>query len=314
MLALGLMLMLGIQQNNPGGVISVWITRFLGSLIEAFPFLLMGCFVSGIIDAFIRIEDIHKIVPKNPIFASIGGIFLGFLFPVCEYGVVLVVRRLYKKGLPVSVGVAFLLAAPVMNPIVLASTFIAFGFGPILIGRFLITAFIALSVSLIFNLTNPAETLLTLVEEDSDNTDPAARPAFKAGMHQALATAIQDFFEMGRYLVIGCMLAATMQSFVNQQVLFNSGQGSVISVLMMQVLAFVVSICSTTDAFLALTFANTFAPGAILAFLNFGSMVDIKSSLMFMGVFKKRSVFYLILLPFLMNLLIGSLINLLPGY
>ncbi|MEZ4584219.1 MAG: permease [Caldilineaceae bacterium] len=36
--------------------------------------------------------------------------------PVCECGVVPVARRLYEKGLPTSIGVAFLLAAPVINP------------------------------------------------------------------------------------------------------------------------------------------------------------------------------------------------------
>jgi uncharacterized membrane protein YraQ (UPF0718 family) len=76
------------------------------------------------------------------------------------------------------------------------------------------------------------------------------------------------------------------------------------------VLAFVLSVCSTVDSFLALAFAGTFTTGSILAFLIFGPMVDIKSTMMFLGVFKRRTVFYLVLLPFLMTLLIGVWINL----
>jgi hypothetical protein len=68
--------------------------------------------------------------------------------------------------------------------------------------------------------------------------------------------------------------------------------------------------CSTVDAFLALAFTGTFTGGAILAFLTFGPMVDIKSTLMFLGVFKRRVVAYLILLPMLMTLLIGIWTNL----
>ncbi|MFQ3660536.1 MAG: permease, partial [Anaerolineae bacterium] len=72
--------------------------------------------------------------------------------------------------------------------------------------------------------------------------------------------------------------------------------------------------CSTVDSFLALAFVNTFTTGAIIAFLSFGPMVDVKSALMFLGVFTRRTVFYLILLPFVFNLLAGVVINLMLGY
>jgi uncharacterized membrane protein YraQ (UPF0718 family) len=106
------------------------------------------------------------------------------------------------------------------------------------------------------------------------------------------------------------MLAAGMQTLVPQSALLAIGQGPVISVLAMQVLAFVLSVCSTVDAFLALAFAGTFTTGSVLAFLVFGPMVDIKSSLMFLGVFQRRIVVYLIALPMLLALLMGVWWNL----
>jgi uncharacterized membrane protein YraQ (UPF0718 family) len=119
-----------------------------------------------------------------------------------------------------------------------------------------------------------------------------------------------EFFEMGRYLIIGSLLAATMQTLVSQDVLLALGRGPIISVITMQLLAFVLSVCSTVDAFLALAFAGTFTTGSILAFLTFGPMVDIKSTLMFLGVFRRKIVFYLIALPFLLTLLFGVWLNL----
>jgi uncharacterized membrane protein YraQ (UPF0718 family) len=101
------------------------------------------------------------------------------------------------------------------------------------------------------------------------------------------------------------MLAATMQTIVPQSALLAVGQGPVVSVLVMQALAFVLSICSTVDAFLALAFVGTFTTGSIVSFLVFGPMVDIKSALMFLSVFRRRAVGYLILLPFLLSLLAG---------
>ena len=97
---------------------------------------------------------------------------------------------------------------------------------------------------------------------------------------------------------------------VLQDVLLAIGEGPLVSVIVMQALAFVLSVCSTVDSFLALAFYGTFTGGSVVAFLTFGPMVDIKSAMMFLGIFKRRVVFYLILLPFLMTLLIGLWMNL----
>ncbi|MCA9886482.1 MAG: permease, partial [Anaerolineae bacterium] len=87
------------------------------------------------------------------------------------------------------------------------------------------------------------------------------------------------------------------------------GNGPVLSVLVMQLLAFILSICSTVDSFFVLAFVNTFTTGSVVSFLSFGPMVDIKSTMMFTGVFRRRTVLYLVLLPFVMNLFAGVLIN-----
>src|SRR3954447_8624456 len=121
--------------GDPPAALSTFSTRFLGVFIDASPFLLLGSLASGLIEVFVSRTVLTRFIPRNAVLAAAAGTVLGFVFPVCECGVVPVTRRLYAKGLPVSVGVAFLLASPVMNPIVLASTWIAFGPGPVLIGR-----------------------------------------------------------------------------------------------------------------------------------------------------------------------------------
>jgi hypothetical protein len=115
---------------------------------------------------------------------------------------------------------------------------------------------------------------------------------------------------MGRYLIVGSILAALMQTIVPQATLLALGSGPVISIIVLMALAYILSICSTVDAFLALSFVNTFTTGSILGFLVFGPMVDIKSSLMFLSVFRRRTVAYLILLPFLLTLLMMVIVNL----
>ncbi len=313
-------LLLMLKGGDFGVTTQIFATRFLSIFIEAAPFLLMGTLVSGLLEVFVSREDIVRAVPKNPVLATIGGAFLGFAFPVCECGVVPVTRRLFSKGLPTSVGVAFILAAPVMNPIVLVSTMIAFrdyNDGPVLIaGRFIVTAVVAVLVGVIFALTSkPHEVLLpaTLapVSGGAGKAQAPARPGLWAGLRGALRFGVDEFFDMGRYLVIGTLLASLMQTFVGEQTLRAWGSGPVLSVLVMQALAFILSVCSTVDSFLALSFTGTFPPGAILSFLTFGPMIDIKSTLMFAGVFRRRAVLYLIALPLLLTLLVGVWVNLL---
>lgn len=290
--------------------VSIFSTRFLGIFIEATPFLLLGTLTSGLIEAFVSSDDIARWIPRKALPAAIAGAFMGFAFPVCECGVVPVVRRLFTKGLPMSVGITFLLAAPVMNPIVLASTYIAFGAGPILIGRFVITAVVAIAVGLLFGVKAKPSDVLLSQSLMSTQAVPVQRMTFMKGIRKALALGADEFFEMGRYLIIGTTLAAAMQTFISQDSLLVLGSGPGTSVWVMQILAFVLSVCSTVDAFLALAFAGTFSTGSILAFLTFGPMVDIKSMLMFLGVFERKVVAYLIILPLLITMLIGIWINL----
>ncbi|MCY3866889.1 MAG: permease [Chloroflexi bacterium] len=299
-------------------VLSVFATRFLGIFVEAVPFLLLGSVTSGLIETFIKSDDIMRYLPRNRLGAAVGGAFLGLVFPVCECGVVPVARRLFSKGTPVSLGVAFLLAAPFMNPIVFASTYIAFGFGPVFIGRIVITLLVAVIVGVVIgSFAKRSATLkpiaLAGAHDDHAHCDHEA-PSTRVKLLAALGIAGDEFFEMGRFLIFGSVLAALMQTLAPQESLLALGTGPVLSVVFMQILAYVLSVCSTVDSFLALAFVNTFTTGAIVSFLSFGPMVDIKSTLMFTGVFRRRIVLHLVLLPFVMNLLAGTLMNVILGH
>ncbi|GAB4478515.1 MAG: permease [Anaerolineae bacterium] len=307
-----------------GDVIITFTTIFLGIFFEAVPFLLLGSAASGLVEVFVSREELARLLPRGPFAATLVGGLMGLAFPVCECGVVPLTRRLFRKGLPVSAGVAFLLAAPILNPVVLASTYAAYGWGRVFIARFVLGLLIAVLVGAVFALNkNPAALLrpaaIAPVMGGAGEIAPlqVQAPAplpVRERLRGALRIAGDEFFEMGRYLVIGSLLAALMQTAVPQNVLLAVGSGPVSSVLVMQLLGYVLSICSTVDAFVSLAFAGTFTTGSILAFLVFGPMVDIKSTLMFLGVFKRRVVLYLVLLPFLLTALATLLINLMLGW
>ncbi len=307
-----------------------FVTVFLGIFIEAAPFLLIGSVASGLIAAFVTADDIARVMPRNPLAATLVGSLLGLAFPVCECGVVPVVRRLYQKGLPVSAGIAFLLAAPVINPVVIAATYAAFGAGPIFWARIIGTFIVSFVIGTIFSaqpqflrVLRPRSLGVVMggsvereaLSAEGDSSVHASRstphePSGSQKLQAAFGVAADDFFDMGRYLVVGTAIATALQLFVPQQFMVSIGHSPLTSVIALQVLAFVLSVCSTVDAFLALSFVNTFSTGAIIAFLIFGPMVDMKSTLMFAGMYRPRIVAYLIVLPFVLSLVIGLFVNL----
>jgi uncharacterized membrane protein YraQ (UPF0718 family) len=118
------------QHSSPGSFparLNLFATVFLEVFIEALPYLLIGTLISGLVEVFLDREQMARLISKRPGPAAVTGAFMGLLFPVCECGVIPLTRRLFHKGLPVSARIAFLLAAPVLNPIVIFSTAAAFG-------------------------------------------------------------------------------------------------------------------------------------------------------------------------------------------
>jgi uncharacterized protein len=289
--------------------LNIFAAVFLGIFVEAVPYLLLGTLASGLVEMFLDRNQMSRWISHRPIPAAISGALMGLAFPVCECGVVPLTRRLFHKGLPLSAGIAFLLAAPVLNPIVILSTAAAFGWKEMLFWRIGLSFVIAVIVGLVFSVEQDTANVLrpvTAMEHDHVHQPPKG---FAEKIRAAFVITADEFFEMGRYLVIGALLAAGLQTFIPQSVLLTIGNGPVLSVLVMLGLAILLSICSTVDAFVALGFVGTFSFGSVLSFLVFGPMVDIKSIIMYAQVFQKRSLAYLVLIPLVISLLAGLTFN-----
>lgn len=173
-----------------GGKLSTFATVFLGIFIEAIPFLLLGTLGSGFVEAFLDHSQIQRFIPRNILTGALTGSLLGMVFPVCECGVVPLTRRLFNKGLPVVAGIAFLMAAPVINPIVILSTASAFGWGWMLIGRVGLSMLIAITTGLLFSVVkSPAEILLPASlrlggkKSGTNPAQPLPQPGFRAKLN-----------------------------------------------------------------------------------------------------------------------------------
>lgn len=266
-----------------------WFAIFISIIIEALPFVLLGTILSGIIEVFITPDIVNKFLPKNKFLRVLFGTFVGFGFPSCECGIIPIINRFLEKKVPSYTAVPFLATAPIINPIVLFATYSAFGNSI----RFLILRFvgativaIALGVMLAFLVDD------NILKEDAKPThfhDYSDKKWYQK-IFLALAHAIDEFFDTGRYLVFGTLIASAMQIYLPTRVLTTIGHSPITAILVMMLLAFILSLCSEADAFIGASLLSTFGIAPVMAFLLIGPMIDIKNLMMMVNSFKTRFI------------------------
>ena len=249
-----------------------WITLSLSVMIEALPFVMLGICIAIIVQVWLPAERLLIYLPQQPLLRRACLSLLGTALPVCECGNVPLARGLLAKGLTPSESLVFLLAAPILNPVTIITTQQAFaGDMTILWARVFGGFAIANLVGWVYA-RRPAEELLTNTFVASCQADHVQQSKQVA----SLAIFRREVQAMLPALVVGAGLAGLVQVLVSREVLVSLGSQPVWSVIAMVALAFIVSICSNVDAFFALAFRQTFMTGALVSFLTFGPMIDIK--------------------------------------
>ncbi|MGG0463524.1 permease [Priestia aryabhattai] len=267
---------------------------FLSIVLEAIPFILLGVFASALIQVFVSEEFIQRLIPKNPYIALLPAVLVSALLPVCECAIIPVIRQLLKKGMPLHIGIVILVGAPILNPVVFAATFYAFQSNTsIVYSRMGLAAvaclLIGLSVYVFFKNSNQLRHV-HVHEHVHEKVNVGNK------LKQTLYHASDEFFDMGKYLLFGALVASLFQTFLDRQLLTNLASNDYMSSAVMMGFAYVLSLCSEADAFVASSFSHTFSPTALLAFLLYGPMMDFKNTIMLLSFFKKRFACSLILI------------------
>jgi uncharacterized membrane protein YraQ (UPF0718 family) len=314
----------------PPRLATAW-ALFQGLLIEALPFLLIGVLIASAARWFSPGGRWLRRLPSHPLLGPLAGAGLGFALPACECGNVPVARRMLVGGAPLGAALGFLFAAPVLNPIVLAGTWAAFPDQPwLLLARPLGAVALALGLALLLRLLPETELLHADLLEERRLAQPLAvvsllerrgglvgtalaaeaPPTPRPRLEEVLRHGGREFLDLALLLVLGCALAALVQSFVPRGWLLAVGGAPTLSILALMLLALVVSVCSSVDAFLALSFAAQVTPGALLAFLLLGPVIDLKLVGLLSLLFRPRGLLLTTAGAGLLVLLIGQWINL----
>lgn len=323
---------------------------FLSVLYEGLPFIFIGTLISGFIDVYLPARFLEKFLPKNRILSIFICGLLGIIVPVCECTVVPVIRRLVAKGLPIGSAFAYMLAAPIVNPITFFSTYTAFAGEPlsIAVSRSVIGYLVAVTVGLTIYFL-PTEKVLKKAVIDKlnysgvhhshapktphdnhscnhsavsccghDHKEEAEKHCcdhdsshdHNDNIVSALRTSVKDFIDVALYFVIGVCLMTVFKMAANTQNFLNylADQGSLIEgSLFMIALSFVLSLCSTSDAFVVATSFERIGRVPKMVFLVYGPMMDVKLFFLYQTLMKFKSVIGLLILLLVLTIIFTHL-------
>jgi hypothetical protein len=271
--------------------------------LEAAPFLLIGAFLGVLLEAYMPAERLERITPRSTPGRVLLGVSAGLVLPTCECGVVAIVRKLLKKGVPPTTAIPYLLCAPVINPVVLISTWVAFqGDATMVAWRVLMVLAPAVGLGLALGRVPPAWLLKEghlPVQGDACGCGGACEVEQARGWRKVFRVITgtgREFLELGKYLALGAMAAAAFKVFTPPELMRWFASSPVLAVAGMMGLAIVLSVCSEADAFVAASFS--FMPRvAQAAFTGIGPMVDLKLIAMFSAVFQRRVTAALVVVP-----------------
>lgn len=255
--------------------IGTWSTIFVAIVIQSTPFLLGGVLLSAVITVLLSERVLQRLVPKNPMLGVPAAGIAGLGLPGCECAAVPIADSLMRRGVVPAVALTFLLAAPAVNPAVLVSTAVAFPGQPeMVVARFLASLATAIAVG-------------WWCLSRGDRLPIRSRAVLEhghSGRERFVATVRHDFLHAGGFLVLGAMLAAAVNTFVPRSIVDTVAGQAVLGVLTLALFAFVVALCSESDAFVAASF-TAFSDTAKLVFLVVGPAMDVKLAAMESGQF-----------------------------
>lgn len=305
-----------------GGVISSLIgdfsINFCSLMLEAMPFMLIGTLSGGLIEVFLPTKLIDRFFQKGRTVSLLMAAGMGLALPTCECAIVPIVRRLIMKGVPVPAAITFMLAGPIVNVIVAWSTAVAYTFNwHVVVLRlgcgYVAAVVIGLLFTYVLSLKNP---LLDNISENSirscscDHSEDT-QLTWTNKIHHTFHHASEDFLQVGKYLVIGAFIAALMRTVVPVSG-FNALMDTPFTAIsLMMVMAIFLNLCSEADAFIAASFRWLLPGSAQMGFMVLGPMLDLKLLLMYLSVFRKRTILLLSTAVFVVVFVMMVLVELL---
>ncbi len=241
---------------------------------------------------------------RTELSSALKGILFGLPLPICSCGVVPLYRSLHDRGVPAAAATAFLVATPELGFDSLLISLPLLGLRITLV-RLVAAFLVALLAGLVAGRVAPASRI-------DDAAEPPPPPP-RNDLRGALVFGMKELFDdLGPWVLVGILVAGLMEPLLVDGLL--AVIPAVAQVPLFGVLATPFYVCASGATPIATVFlAKGAAVGAVLAFLLTGPATNVTTYGAIRGVHRGRAAWIVLLTVPVGAILLGWLVNLLPG-
>jgi uncharacterized membrane protein YraQ (UPF0718 family) len=200
-----------------GGTYSLsFLDTFFTMALESAPALLIAYVFSGLIKGFLPNSGIHWLGKGGSVLQSLKGVLFGLPLPICSCGVLPIYESLFKRGVPITASIGFLIATPELGLDALLLSIPLLGKELTLV-RLLVAFLVAVIVSLFMG-----KMILHKKEIFIPKTPEADTSSFKEKIKNGFAFGLVELFDHTiPWILLGLFLSAVIEP-VFEYGFFNS--------------------------------------------------------------------------------------------
>lgn len=260
---------------------------FLAILNGMSPYILLGFLVAGILHAFVRPSAMSRHLGHRGIGSVIKAALFGIPLPLCSCGVLPAAVSLYRRGASKGATTSFLIATPQTGVDSIAATYSLLGL-PMAILRPLAALVGAVAggyaVDRSDRNTTDEPTAVSLPDDELPHGFAArAIAALRYGFIDMVAS-------VGKWLVIGLVVAALITIFVPDSFFTSLSQYPLLAMIAVVIVAIPMYICATGSIPIALSLMlKGLSPGIAFVMLMAGPAANFASIILLSRTYGRRT-------------------------
>lgn len=279
------------------------VTDFLIALLalmeEMAPYLLLGFLIAGVLHVFVPNTLYRKYLGGDNVRSVILAVLFGIPLPLCSCGVIPTAVGMHKDGASKGATTAFLIATPQTGVDSILATYSMLGL-PFAILRPIVALVTGVVGGIITTLTGTTTNETSAVDIDAPaiESTPSGSPVVRA-----LSYAFTDMLmDIGRWLVIGLVLAALITVLVPNDFFVAYRGNYVINMLIVILIACPMYVCATGSIPIAVALMmKGLSPGAALVFLMAGPATNMASMMVLGKTLGRRTT-----ITYLASIIVGA--------
>lgn len=284
--------------------------QFFITILLELTVLFMGIStLIGIVFRYISQEALGKALSHKGLLGNFLGAALGAVTPFCSCSTIPMTVGLLRAGVPFGATMSFVLASPLLNPIILTMFFAMLGWKATLIYggvTFIVAMLSGAALELLGLQKDVKKVRISGGHQDNDTSLPFAQK-----LREAFGDAWRDFSSILIYMVLGVAVGATIYGYLPIAFVTRlAGPSNPFAIPIAAIIGVPLYVRAETVIPIAVALTQKgMSIGAVLALIIGGAGMSIPEMSMLAAIFKKRLVIVFVGVVFLTAVIAGFSFN-----